>query len=116
MEIRRIEEACAFEAPKHFDMRALRLQGAEASDADFAWVALSHFLPAGGAARDSSPFGKIYVMLEGELVIELADGTNETLRALDSCYLAPGDDRSIRNPGNKVASMLVITPNLAAKG
>lgn len=115
MEIKRIDEATAFEAPKHFDMRALRLQGAEASGADFAWVALSHFLPGGGAGMDSSPFGKIYVMLEGELVVELDDGTSETLCPFDSCYLAPGDTRSIANPGNRVASMLVITPNLAPK-
>lgn len=116
MEVRRIEEASAFEAPKHFDMRALRLQGADVSGADFAWVALSHFLPAGGAERDSSPFGKIYVMLEGELVVELGDGTSATLRPLDSCYIAPGEERSISNPANRVASMLVITPDLSARG
>ena len=114
MEIKRLAEAMPFEAPKHFDMRALRLQGAEASGADFAWVALSHFLPGGGAAMDGSSFGKIYVMLEGEMVVELADGTRDTLRALDSCYLAPGDTRSLINPGNSIATMIVITPNLAA--
>jgi quercetin dioxygenase-like cupin family protein len=112
MQIRRLDDARPFEAPKHFDMRALRMQGAEASDADFAWVALSHFLPGGGADKDSSPFGKIYVMLEGELVIELADGTRETLTPMDSCYLPAGTTRSIANRSNRLASMLVITPNL----
>lgn len=95
-------------------MKALRLQGADVSAADFAWVALSHFLPGGGAEFDSSPFGKIYVMLAGELVVELDDGTSETLRPLDSCYLEPGENRRICNPGSLVASMLVITPNLTA--
>lgn len=115
MEIRRIEDATAFEAPLHFDMRALRLQGADATDADFAWVALSHFLPGGGAGMDASPFGKIYVMLSGQLDVELDDGTRATLRPQDSCYLAPGERRSIANPGHQVATMIVITPNLAPK-
>lgn len=113
MQIRRIDEGRAFEAPKHFDMKALRLQGGDVSGADFAWVALSHFLPGGGAEFDSSPFEKIYIMLEGELVVELDNGTRETLRPLDSCYLEPGDNRRILNLGSHIASMLVITPNLA---
>jgi quercetin dioxygenase-like cupin family protein len=115
VELRRISDARPYAAAGHFDMRALRLQGADASDADFAWVGLSHFLPGGGAEMDSSPFGKIYVMLEGELVVELDDGTKDTLRPLDSCYLAAGERRRIVNPANRAASMLVITPNLAPK-
>jgi quercetin dioxygenase-like cupin family protein len=115
MEITRFAEAQAYTAPKHFDMRSLRLQGLEASGADFAWVGLSYFLPGGGAEMDAGPVGKIYVALEGEISIELADGRVEILRKLDSCFIASGTARAIRNDGNDVAAMLVVLPTPGAK-
>jgi quercetin dioxygenase-like cupin family protein len=115
MEITRFAEARAYTAPKHFDMRSLRLQGLEASGADFAWVGLSYFLPGGGAEMDAGSVGKIYVALEGEISIELTDGRVEILRKLDSCFIAPGTFRAIRNNGNDVATMLVVMPTPGAK-
>ena len=111
MEITRFADAKRYDAPKHFDMRSLRLQGLEASHADFAWVGLSHFLPGGGAALDAPPVGKIYVVLEGEVSIELADGKKHVLCKHDSCYLAPNEARAIKNEQNAVASMLVVIPS-----
>jgi quercetin dioxygenase-like cupin family protein len=115
MQITRIAEAHRYDAPKHFDMRSLRLQGFDASAAKFAWVGLSHFLPQGGAEMDEGPTEKIYVVLEGEVTIELSDGTVQTLRALDSCHIAPGEARAIRNRTNQVASMLVVMPHPAPR-
>ena len=114
MQITRIEAAQRYDAPKHFDMRSLRLQGFNASEADFAWVGLSYFLPGGGAEMDAGPLGKIYVVLEGEVTIELAGGQTEVLRKLDSCFIAKGERRAIRNAGNVVASMLVVMPYMPA--
>jgi quercetin dioxygenase-like cupin family protein len=110
MEITRLNDARRYDAPKHFDMRSLRLQGFDASASSFAWVGLSHFLPGGGAEMDQSPLEKIYVVLAGEITIELADGTIEVLGVLDSCFIAGGEARAIRNEANGVASMLVAMP------
>jgi hypothetical protein len=55
MHVTRIDAAGPYEAPKHFDMRALRLQGFDASPSENFWVGLSHFLPGGGAQSDATP-------------------------------------------------------------
>jgi quercetin dioxygenase-like cupin family protein len=111
MKITRIAAARRYDAPKHFDMRSLRLQGFDLSDSKFAWVGLSHFLPQGGALMDASPLEKIYVVLAGRITIELADGATEVLDPLDSCYIPGGEARAIRNDGNEVATMLVVMPH-----
>jgi quercetin dioxygenase-like cupin family protein len=110
MKITRIADAKRYDAPKHFDMRSLRLQGLEASDADFAWVGLSYFLPGGGAEMDAGAVGKIYVVLEGQICITLNDGSSHLLEKLDSCFIAAREARAVSNPGNDVATMLVILP------
>ena len=110
MEITRFEDARRYDAPKHFDMRGLRLQGFDASSSSFAWTGLSHFLPGGGAGMDASPLEKIYVVLEGEVTIELSTGEKHCLSRLDSCFIPGGESRAITNESNSVASMLVIMP------
>lgn len=110
MEITRFAEARRYDAPKHHDMRSLRLQGFDASGARFAWVGLSHFLPGGGAEMDASPLEKIYVLLSGEITIELEGGETHVLGPLDSCFIPGGEARAIRNHGNAVATMLVTMP------
>lgn len=110
MQVTRLAEARRYDAPKHFDMRSLRLQGLEATGADFAWVGLSHFLPGGGAEMDAGMLGKIYVVLEGEVTLDLADGSTQVLAKLDSCFIPAGEARAIRNAGNTVATMLVVMP------
>lgn len=110
MEITRFAEARRYNAPKHFDMRSLRLQGFDASSAAFAWVGLSHFLPGGGAEMDAGPLEKIYVVLAGEVTIELGNGQTQVLAALDSCFIPSGEARAIRNDANSVATMLVMMP------
>jgi glyoxylate utilization-related uncharacterized protein len=109
MQVTRISEARPYETKGHFDMTGLRLQGAEASDAGFAVVGLSHFLPAGGAESSASQIEKIYVVVSGEVTIVTDDGET-VLRPLDSCWLAAGERRSIVNRTTMPASMLVILP------
>ena len=110
MKITRLNDAKRYDAPGHYEMRSLRLQGFDASDSKFAWTGLSHFLPGGGAEMDVSPLEKIYVVLNGEITIELGDGTVEVLGQLDSCYIPGGEPRAIRNERNDVATMLVVMP------
>ena len=111
MQITRFAEAQRYDAPKHFDMRSLRLQGFDVSASKFAWVGLSYFLPQGGAEMDSGPLEKIYVILGGEVTVELANGTKHVLRAMDSCHIPAGEARAIRNQGNEMATMLVVMPH-----
>ena len=109
MEITRLEDAKAYEAPGHYGMAALRLQGHEASAAQHFWVALSHFLPGGGVERSATSLEKVYVVVEGTLTFVTDDG-EQVLGPLDSCRFAPGEARAVENRTNRVASMLVVMP------
>lgn len=110
MEITRFAEAKEYHPPLHHGCTALRLQGHEASNADFAWAGLSHILPGGGADMDAGPLGKIYVVTAGEVTVTLGDGSSAVLGALDSCFIPGGEAREVRNTSNAVASMIVIMP------
>jgi quercetin dioxygenase-like cupin family protein len=109
MQVTRIADARPYEAPMHFDMRALRLQGWDASAAENFWVGLSHFLPGGGAESDATPLEKVYVVLDGTVTVTTDDGDVD-LGPLDSCHLAAGERRAVVNSTNRPASMLVMMP------
>lgn len=113
MQVTRIEEAGTYEAPGHFDVRTLRLQGADASPVDNFTVGLSVFLPAGGCEMSTTPLEKVYVVIEGEVTI-VTDSGEAVLGPLDSIYLAPNEARAIRNRTNKAATMLVVMPPVPA--
>ena len=107
--INRIEDAVAYEAPNHWDVKGLRLQGFEDGGPENQWIGFSQFLPGGGAGPDATPFEKVYVVLEGEMTIEWDDKT-EVLRAMDTCTVPPGQVRRIENKSNHVCKMLVVIP------
>jgi quercetin dioxygenase-like cupin family protein len=109
MLIRRFADAQPYEAPNHYDMRSLRLQGFEPGGPTGSWVGLSHFLPGGGAGPDSSPLEKVYVVLSGELTIRV-DNESVALRPLDSCCIPGGETREVKNLSNQVATMIVVMP------
>lgn len=109
MKVTRIEEAGTYAAPGHFDVRTLRLQGAEATPAENFTVGLSVFLPAGGCEMSATPLEKVYIVLEGEVTI-VTDAGETTLGSLDSIYLAPDEARAIENRTNRAAQMLVVMP------
>lgn len=109
MQVTRIDEARPYDAPKHVDCRALRLQGFDASDAQNFSVGLSHFLPGGGVEMDATPLEKVYVCTDGEITIVTEQG-EATLTRYDSIYLGPNEARSIENRTNMPASMIVVMP------
>ena len=109
MQVTRLQDAQTYEAPKHVDVRTLRLQGFEASDSTGFWVGITHFLPGGGAEMDATPLEKVYIVISGEVTVTTQDG-DTTLTTLDSCWLAPGEARSVENRTNAPASMLVVMP------
>ncbi|MFT3866437.1 MAG: cupin domain-containing protein [Solirubrobacterales bacterium] len=105
----RIDEAGTYAAPGHFDVRTLRLQGAEATPVENFTVGLSVFLPAGGCEMSATPLEKVYVVIEGEVTIVTESG-EAVLGPLDSIYLAPSEARAIENRTNHPAQMLVVMP------
>lgn len=109
MEITRFDDARPYPTVGHFDMTALRLQGHEASGSTNFWVGFSTFEPGGGAEMGSTPFEKVYVVVEGELAVTTSAGT-VTLGRYDSCRIAPGEARAIRNETSSQVRAIVIIP------
>jgi quercetin dioxygenase-like cupin family protein len=110
MKVTRWQAAKQYAAKKHFGMAGFRLQGQEATQTQNFWVGLSQFLPGGGAEKGSSPTEKVYVVLEGEVTIVTNEGET-VLGPLDSCLIAPNEERSVENRTNNIARMLVVSPN-----
>jgi quercetin dioxygenase-like cupin family protein len=113
MQVIGIEDAGTYQAPGHFDVRTLRLQGADATPVTHFTVGLSVFLPAGGCEMSTTPLEKVYVVVEGEVTI-ITESGEATLGPLDSVYLAPNEARAIENRTNKAATMLVVMPPVPA--
>ena len=109
MHVKRFEDAQPYVAPNHRGVVGLRLQGYEAGGPSNQWVGYSQYLPGGGAGPDSTPFEKVYVVLEGELTVIVGEDV-AVLKSMDSCTIAPGDVREIVNRGNHVAKMIVVIP------
>jgi quercetin dioxygenase-like cupin family protein len=109
MHLKRFIDAQPYEAPNHFGVVGLRLQGFEQGGPTNQWVGLSQFLPGGGAGPDSTPFEKVYVVLEGEMTV-IIDDQETVLGAFDSCTIAPDEIRKIENRSNVTCKMLVIVP------
>jgi len=109
MNITRIAAARPYFPPEHHDMRCLRLQGHEAGPSDVMWMGMSQLLPGGHTSLDASPLEKFYVVLEGEVEISNGDET-VALRQWDSCRIAPGEKRALRNATNRPAAILLAMP------
>lgn len=110
METVKFADAPFYTAPGHEDVVARRLQGGEASASDFAMVGHSYLPDRAVVPMAAGPFGKVYVVTEGTLVIEQADGTRHVLQALDSIFIAAGEARAVLNESGAPAAMIVITP------
>lgn len=109
MLVKRFEDAEPYEAPNHWDVVGLRLQGFEEGGPANQWVGLSHYLPGGGAGPDATPFEKVYVVLDGEATLTVG-GEETVLRRYDSCTIAPDEVRKIENRSNRVCTLLVVIP------
>ena len=109
MLVKRFAAAKAYDAPNHHGVVGLRLQGFEDGGPTNQWIGLSQFLPGGGAGPDSTPFEKVYVVLEGQMTVILG-GSETVLGAMDSCTIAPGEVREIVNRSNHICKMLVVIP------
>ncbi len=119
MHVTRFDAAPPYEAPNHFDMRCLRLQGKEAGPSTQMWMGMSQILPGGHTDLADSPMEKLYLVLEGELhmTAEL-DGVRDeqVLKAYDSCRIAPGEKRRLDNRTNRPVLVALVMPLAAAAG
>ena len=110
MDVVRFAEAPFYTVPDHDDVVARRLQGGEASAADFALIGHSTFPPGATVPMGAGPIGKVYVVTDGALTVELADGALHLLHPGDSVFIPANEARAVRNKGDAPASMIVITP------
>jgi len=106
MHVKRYQDAKPYDAPNHRSVVGLRLQGFEPNGPTNQWVGFSLFLPGGGAGPDSTPFEKVYVIIEGHMTV-IVGGTETVLGPMDSCTIPPGEVREIINRTNDVVTMLV---------
>jgi len=106
---KKFSDAETYDAPNHWGVIGLRLQGFEEGGPENQWIGLSQFLPGGGAGPDATPFEKVYVVLEGEMTVTV-DGKDTVLGRLDSCTIPAGEERKIENRSNDVCKMLVVIP------
>lgn len=109
MNVTRFADAPAYSPPNHHGMHCLRLQGHEAGPSDTLWLGVSHLLPGGGTTLDASTVEKHYVVLEGEVVVETEEG-EVTLGIHDSCRLAAGEKRALKNRSSRPATILLAMP------
>lgn len=110
MEVVRFAKAPFYTAPNHEGVTARRLQGDQASSADFAWVGYSEFPPGVTLSLEAGPIGKIYVVTRGALCIDQADGTRHRLGQWDSIFVPANEARAVVNDSGEQADIIVITP------
>jgi len=109
MLVKRFADAQSYDAPNHWGVSGLRLQGFEDGGPENQWLGFSQFLPGGGAGPDSTPFEKVYVVIEGEMTVTV-DGKDCVLGPMDSCTIPPNEERKIENRSNHICKMMVVIP------
>ena len=109
MHVVRFTDAPPYTAPGHDRMQMVRLQGREAGPADTAWLGVSTIEPGGGTTLDAATVEKMYLVLDGELIMSNGE-TEVRLQRWDSCRIAPQESRQLRNDTDKPASILLVMP------
>jgi quercetin dioxygenase-like cupin family protein len=106
MKVVRIGEGSLYEAAGHFNCSCMNKLIA-GQDTRKTTVAISHFLPEGGAEMSSSPKERVYVVLTGRIKVT---GTNEEhiLEARHMIHIAPHEERAFKVLGTEPASILVV--------
>ena len=100
-----------YHPPKHDEtIHAMYLQHKDNGCKAPFWVGCSYYLPGAKAEMCNTPLDKTYVVLEGEITVELDNGQVAKLYEGDSVYIGPDETREVRNDTNDVAKMLVIMP------
>lgn len=107
MHVTRLADARPYDAKNHHNMMGLQLQGNGASASEIMTCGLSYFLPGGGATMSPSVAERIYIVVEGEIVL-IGRDAEHVMNPLDSCWIPAGEERAIENRSNKPATMIVM--------
>jgi quercetin dioxygenase-like cupin family protein len=94
-------------SPQHMPRH---IQGGEASSADFVVVNHSTFPPQTRVRMSVAPIAKIYLVLEGAITLEQADGRRDVLQRRDSVFVPANEARALVNETAVPAIILVIKP------
>ncbi len=106
MKVVRIGEGSLYDAPGHFNCSCMNKVVA-GEDSQRTTIAVSHFLPEGGADMSSSPKERVYVVLAGKIKI-IGKTEEHILEARQMIYIAPGEERGFKVLGTEPASILVV--------
>ena len=104
-----LSDALPYQAPNHTGVDSVRLLGFEEGGPQQFWVGHSIVQPGGFAGPDSSSLEKVYVVLSGHLELHV-DGQVRQLAPMDSCRIAPNEERLLRNATAEPATLLVVMP------
>ena len=99
-----------YEAKRHFSCWAMRKLVPE-QDSQRLNIALSHFLPEGGAEMSSSPLERAYYVIAGSILVK-GKGEKFVLEPGDAIYIAPGEEREVQVVGTEPATILVMIVNV----
>ena len=110
MDVVKFGNAPFYSPPNHEGVTARRLQGGKASSADFVWVGYSDFPPGVALPMEAAPIGKIYVVTQGVICVDQADGTRHRLAQWDSIFVPPNEARAVVNDSGEPAAIIVVTP------
>jgi mannose-6-phosphate isomerase-like protein (cupin superfamily) len=111
VKVTRFEEAKQYTAPGHSEtVHTMHMQHQSMGCEAPYWVGCSHYLPGAEAEMSASPLDKIYVVIEGELTVELGNKEIIKLGKGDSIWIGQDEMRSVTNKSNAVATMLVVMP------
>ena len=114
MHVVKFRDAPDYTAPGHEDVEARRLQGGAAGGADFVLVGYSTLKADAVIPMDAGGVGRVYVVTEGELVVEQEGGVRHVLERGDSIFIPAGEARAVRNESGAPAAMIVVTPPVLA--
>lgn len=102
-----ISDAKKYMGPNHHEMVSLKLHGTQETGCNSFWVGISHVLPGGGVPLQASSAEQVFFVLDGEVIFKSKDDTFN-LKAWDSIYIAPNEEREMINKSNKTCTILVI--------
>jgi quercetin dioxygenase-like cupin family protein len=112
MKLVKIGEGSFYDAPGHTNCSCMNKLFA-GKDTKKTTVAVSHFLPDGGATLSSSPKERVYVVLAGRIQVNGKDGEEYILEARHMIYIAPNEERAFKVLGSEPASILVILTDVS---
>ena len=109
MHVVHFADAPTYQAPGHFKMKVVRLQGRESGPTDTVWLGIWTLEAGGETTLDTSSVEKIYVVLDAE--VKVSNGADEVpLAQWDSCRIAPGEPRKLHNATKRQAAILLVMP------